>query len=665
MCGIGGFITPRWHSASVIEDMISSITHRGPDDEGYFLLPADGGSPVCCGGQSTQKDAYSLDAAFAPAGDIKSSSEMRAMLALGHRRLSILDLSPIGHQPMCSPDRRYWIVYNGEIYNFIELRQELEAKGYSFISHTDTEVILAAYAQWGQECLHRFNGMWAFAIYDTHNQDVFLARDRFGVKPLYFWMAPDHTFCFGSEIKQFTAFPGWTPRINPDRVRDFLVFGITDHTDETMFKGVNQIPGGHFLRLPVGVNRLSENSGVHLIKWYKLDPKPFVGKYEDAVKQYRSLFEQAVELRLRADVPIGTGLSGGLDSSAIVCQMNNVLRKLGRHEIQNTFSACASDERFDERKWIAVVAKHTSVKTNFVFPTVRGLFDELSDVVWHHDEPFHATSVYAEWCVFKEVGAGQVKVTLDGHGADEILAGYHSFLFFNLVGLVKDFHLFQVVKEIAAMKQRFKYSWAKSLLKILVYNFPKKVVEYLRVWDQTSRLDWLNIELLNTESRHLLFNESHTGIRQNSMMQVLFTSLPHQLHWADRDSMAHSIEMRVPYLDYRLVEFVVSCPDIYKVQNGITKRMHRDAMSDTLPREIAERADKIGFATPESLWVQESSRDEFFKAVQDAVVQSKGLLNARSVEIAREIIYGNRKYDGIVWRWICFGAWMKRFNVAL
>jgi len=347
MCGITVIISQQINS-SQIKRMNDLIRHRGPDDEGYVFFADE--KSICVGGKDTPSDVFIEPTPYQPIEliqDLKLSLDCH--LAFGHRRLAIVDLSGLGHQPMCDSDRRYWITFNGEIYNHVELRTELEILGYKFISHSDTEVILAAYRQWGENCLSRFNGMWAFAIYDRQEDSIFVSRDRFGVKPLYYWVSPEGALAFASEIKQFTAMNGWRAKINPQRVYDFLAWGLTDHTDETLFDGVYQLAPGCCLTLKVKdyTDAIAEDGRLKTKSWYQLVPQVFSGSFEDASEAFRQHLTDAVALRLRADVPVGSCLSGGLDSSSIVCLMNQLLHKKNASSLQKTFSACADIKRFD------------------------------------------------------------------------------------------------------------------------------------------------------------------------------------------------------------------------------------------------------------------------------------------------------------------------------
>ena len=663
MCGIAVLVgRVGVNVAAHIGTMCKVIRHRGPDDEGYALVEDGMASPRFLGGADTPSDCYNSGLPYAPVSTLGAGTSAR--IAMGHRRLSILDLSSAGHQPMADDALRQLIVYNGEVYNHVELRTELEALGHVFRSHSDTEVVLAAWRQWGEGCLSRFNGMFAFVILDLERHRLFAARDRFGVKPLYWWVSPEGFIAFASEIKQFTTLPGWRARLNGARAYDYLNWAASDHGVETLFDGVRQFAGGEYLL--AGMDALTEN--IRPQRWYTLRPAAVEMDYEAAVCRFRELFEDSVRLRLRADVPVGTGLSGGLDSSSIVCTVNRLLRDQGAHALQNTFSACAEDPRFDERRFIEIVARHTGVATHYTFPHLDGLFPALDDLVWHHDEPFLSTSVYAEWRVFELAKACGVKVTLDGHGADELLAGYHGFFGARLAGLFQRGDLVGLAREMAAMRRRFGYSSSHLLLRMLDTLLPDALRQPLRRLSGRSAtgVAWLDTDRLGVVEADPFqaTGAKSASIRGMSRAQLLHTSLPVQLKWADRDSMAHSVESRVPFLDYRLVEFVQGCPDAFKIEAGVTKRILRAGLADRLPPEVAGRADKMGFVTPEAAWVREQAPDLFRHAVAEAVEASHGVLTPATVSAAEAIIAGRGAYDNLLWRWICFGRWMKRFSVT-
>ena len=668
MCGIAGIISIHPIQPRVIYEMNDLLRHRGPDDEGYVLFDED--DCLCLGGPRTGEVVYNSNTPYRPLQSILSSGLPASRLALAHSRLSIHDLSPQGHQPM-SYLNRYWLIFNGEIYNYIELRGELEAEGYHFISNTDTEVVLAAFDRWGEQCLSRFNGMWAIAIYDTSAQSLFLARDRFGVKPLCYWISDNGYLAFASEVKAFTVLPEWRAIANGQRVYDFLAWGILDHTDETMFEGVFQIRQGHMASISTGIQDLStivKKGGVRLTQsdWYRLPP---VSAFSSGgCERFSELFADAVGLRLRADVPIGSCLSGGLDSSAIVCTANRMLREKGGADRQKTFSACSHVARFDERPHIEAVVAHTGVMPHYVYPHQDKLFEVLEDLVWHQDEPFGSTSIFAQWCVFEEAAKCGIKVMLDGQGADEQLGGYHTFLGPFLSGLIRSLSFQQLFGEWRAIRRHHGYSHVNLIKKTSMNLFPGLIKPIASLMDDvTAGKGWVDLELLGAIPLDPIKSVGgrSTTIRGYSQSQLNLTSLPMLLHWEDRDSMAHSIEARVPFLDYRLVEFVLGLPDTQKISDGITKRVLREAMRGVLPESVRMRMDKLGFVTPEETWIRRESTERFKSALREAVSVSRGVLTEKSLVIFDRMVDGTLPFNSYIWRLISFGAWVKRFNVEI
>ena len=673
MCGVSGFFSITPQTANVVGRMTDLIRHRGPDDEGFALFQSLSGIPRVCGGQDTPSDAYQAGTAYAPKEQISNLGDYPITLALGHRRLSIVDLSPMGHQPMSSADGRYWMVYNGEVYNHVELRAELEACGYQFVSHSDTEVIIAAYRKWGKECLARFNGMFAFLLYDREQRSLFVARDRFGVKPLYYRVT-ENGIAFASEIKQFTVLPQWRARMNGQRVYDFLNWGITDHTDETLFAGVFQLRGGQALELDLqaiadGREHYVAGGKLPVFSWYQLKPQPFVGTMSDASEQFRDKLVDAVRLRLRADVPVGSCLSGGLDSSSIVCIANQLLREQDAHSLQKTFSACADVAKFDERKWIDIVVNATDVDAHYVYPALSGLFDEAPDITWHQDEPFGSTSIYAQWSVFRLAAEQKVKVMLDGQGADEQLAGYHGFFGPHLAAIFKSLRWTTLLQEASEMRRLHGYGYKTAAIHIANYTLPENIKDKLRraIRRTGAQPAWLNCEQLNCVAANPFQAVGAAGVETVqglSIAQLTASNLQMLLHWEDRDSMGHSIESRVPFLDYRLVEFVLGLPDDYKLSGGVTKRVLRQGMSGILPDVIRDRMDKLGFVTPEETWLRETAPDLFREKINEAIASSGGILRKTETnKMLEDIISGRLKFSFLPWRIISFGEWIKQFSV--
>lgn len=655
MCGISAVISKEPIRSEYLFDMNNKIVHRGPDDEGYFLKSFEGLSEHCFGPDTGQelKDGGQLQ-------NISHLNDSEANVLLGHRRLSIRDTSSNGHQPMSSKCRNYVIAYNGEVYNSDELKDALEKKGYQFFSSTDTEVVLYAYIEWGEEMLEKLNGMFAFIVYNELKKEVFLARDRFGVKPLYYWNFEKDKIAFASEIKQFSAFPKWRPKLNAKRAYDYLNWGQTDHTPETMFEGVLQVPPGHFAKIDLSGSRYS----VKPSRWYQLGQKKSTLNYTDAVSQFEDIFVDSVKLRLKSDVPVGTCLSGGLDSSSIVCVANSLIKN---SQVQKTFSSCSEHKKFDEREFVNEVINNTKNVEPTMFDLKHERFLELySKIIFHHDEPFLSPSVFAEWCVFETVSKSGVKVTLDGHGADEQLYGYHTFFGPILYSLFINGQWFTLLQELKALKSLHGYELKVSISKILLRLLPRflKDMIFKLTNRQAKKASWINYDVLgegwsSDEARVEIKNP-----KSLSVGQLTSHSLPKQLRWCDRDSMAFSVESRVPFIDYRVVEFLHSMPDNYKFNKGITKRILRDSMSNYLPSKVKDRIDKMGFVTPAEIWVKNDT-ERYIKIVEGLELKSKGVLNKKAISLFKDMITGKIEFNHTFWRAIFFAEWMSIFDVEV
>lgn len=671
MCGISGFILVEQDTQNTIKRMCDLIRHRGPNDEGYVLFESLDSAAVAFGGEDTPLECYSQDFPFLPKKNIGNIGHMSCNMALGHRRLSIIDTSYAGHQPMCTVDKNIWIVFNGEIYNYLELREELEGLGRQFLTNTDTEVIVASYERWGISCLQKFNGMFAILIVDKKQKKMFAARDRFGIKPLYYWMNGNGVF-FASEIKQFQVVPGWQPRANTQMVYDFLTQGLLDHSSDTMFEGVKQLRGGEFLQidLSMGLGELVNScstGAVRPVKWYILKPKYFDGDYGTACEKFRELFLDAVSLHLRSDVPVGSCLSGGLDSSSIVRALESM--SIDSEVSHNTFSAYSEVKRFDESEYIKEVVKNSRINGHFVYPDLHHLFNELGTITWHQDEPFGSTSIFAQWEVFKLAAKHEVKVMLDGQGADEQLAGYKGFFSTRFAGLFSSGQWLNLLREIEASKRIHGITTQSALMGMLNMLLPNAILQPLAKIIGKSPLEpkWLNMDALNVKRIDPVvgLGGKTSSIQQLSTVQLTATSVPMLLHWEDRDSMAFSIESRVPFLDYRLVEFVLGLQEEYKHSGGITKRVLRDSMKGILPEKIRMRMDKLGFATAEEVWMTQREPLLFKEKIQESKDLCGELFSRdRIVELTFDIIDGKRPFTFLPWRVISLGEWAKQFNVS-
>ena len=639
MCGISAVISERLINVKALAlGMNAVVRHRGPDGAAVRVFSPYRG---------------------ALAGTNNSDQE-NGTVALGHVRLAILDLSNNAQQPMPWRDGRYWITFNGEIYNHDAIRAELKLPKSLYRSRSDTEVILAAYERWGIDLLERLNGIFSFVIFDSHAEQIFAARDRFGVKPLYYWIGPDGLLAFASEIKQFTSLPGWRATMNPARAYDFLNFGIFDHTGETLFDGVRQLRGGEYCRVDVGVTPLEPT----VRKWYTLHCDTFDGSYDDAVEEFREHFSKAMELQLQSDVPVVASLSGGLDSSSVVA----VAKDLSSSALDKTFSVRFEDPEVDEGEFINAVNELVNFVNVQTMPLENRLFSDLESIAWHQDEPFASTSVFAQWTNFEKIKEQGFKVALDGQGADEILAGYPPYFGTYIAGLLGSGRFLKLINEVGSIHKHSNISPTKLLLFLLDARAPLSVRNYLR---RLVRLpcdispSWINPRLRELAGDQCWHLQNYSDLSALSEDQIQRTHLPMLLHYADRNSMAHAVEARVPFLDHSLVEFCLSLPDSYKVGNGRTKRIMRSAHEHILPKSVAGRKDKLGFATPQQKWMYSIHSDKFRSLLADAVDSSQGLITPQAIDDFDKMVAGEQSPTTAPWRQISFGAWARVFSLGM
>ena len=589
MCGIAGLASFRSPlNGGWIHKMTAVLQHRGPDDEGYLAVDTSRKEPKCTALGGSDSSAAGLQSI--------SDYHARADLYFGHRRLSILDLSSAGHQPMESAAGA-WIVFNGEIYNYLELRDELKGEGYDFSTATDTEVILAAYAHWGEDCVRRFNGDWAFCIFDAARRVLFLSRDRYGIKPRYFFHGP-RFFAFASEIKALLAIPTVPYAINREKAFEYRALFCRDHSNETLFDGICQLVPGENATLDLATRTLRRS------RYYSLTANPAAEKYDhakaiDYACDIRDLLTDSIRLRLRADVPVGTCLSGGLDSSTVVAIMSKLIGADNAN--LNTFTAAFPGELFDESRFAALAAKRAGVRSHVLYPSHEGYRQDIARVLYHQDEPFGGASIYSEWAVMREASK-HVKVILDGHGGDEVFAGYkdyrQAFLADLFVRARWATFLTELVKLSAMHKDKRMFLREIKSLPMYVFGRTAKRAMY-RVYYRrqiaASRRDFQTARL--PEPKRI--DEKFAGDLNEVLLHYMRAyTLPYLLRGEDRCCMAHSIEARIPFTDYRLVDYVFAIPAIYKIHDGWTKWLLRLAVSDLLPPEIVWRKDKLGFASP-------------------------------------------------------------------
>lgn len=666
MCGISAIIgLEHWVKPASLLSMNQAIFHRGPDDGGFvFFDENNDGQPVFLNDSDGSMNEHKMLSRLGPS--------IKCKVALGHRRLSILDTSEAGLQPMQFANGRYWISYNGEIYNFIELRDELARLGHVFRSHSDTEVLLAAYHTWGEDCLSRFNGMFSFVLFDRLEQRIFAARDRFGVKPLYFWRAPYGSLFFASEIKQFSVLPGWVARLSGARAYDFLAWGLTDHTRDTCFEEVFQLLPGHYLSFRTNAPEECPKPGKPWVpqrRWYKLQSSPVPASFPEAAQELKRLLRNAVSLRLRSDVRVGANLSGGIDSSSIVCLLHDLHRLNPEPEDLYCLTAASGYHEFDETQHVNKVLRRVQGKPLLIKTSMEELERDISQLVWHQDEPFGSTSIFAEWCVYKQAGASGLKVMLGGQGADEQMAGYPELLTQYYRGWARNLAFKPLAADLLAAHQYRGISWAKLAIQLADALLPQAIRQPLLALrgSPSSRPSWLSPAALGVSpydpQADLGFRTA--SVQNASRIQLTHTSLPMQLHWEDRDSMAHSVESRAPFLDVNLVEYLHGLPDHFRYANGETKRLLRSAMRQTVPDAILDRRDKMGFVTPESIWIRNQGKPFFQMAIARAVENSGGVIQPSAMQFFKEMVDGKRRFSQSLWRVAVFGMWIDRFNVTV
>jgi asparagine synthase (glutamine-hydrolysing) len=612
---------------------IDIVAHRGPDGRGWEVH----------------------DSAAGP-------------VALGHRRLAIIDVTDAGLQPMADASGRWRLVFNGEIYNYIELREEMRARGEVFTSDSDSEVLLRAWMIWGTAALPRLRGMFAFIIWDARERMLIAARDRFGVKPLYIAQAKGGV-ALGSEIKQLHGLPGLSGRMNLARVHDFLAYGLSNHTAETMFDGVVQVRGGEMAT--IDASRATPVTTIR--RWYPATAGDVTLSEDEASDRFREMLTEAVRLHLRSDVPVGSCLSGGLDSSAIVCLMAPMMQGGAR---VNTVSACYAEKSVDEKPFMDAVVASAGTEPHFIYPQPDELFAKASDITWHQDEPFGSTSIFAQWCVFEEARRVGVKVMLDGQGADEQLAGYHTGFSHYMSGLIRRGQLLQVLRTFAERKEFHGTQLTQQAMMALVPLLPRPVAAMLRGRHRAmTQHDWLGGGLLASAgagrtaaqtAQESLGLPDVTDLRTLCLNLTFASNLPMLLHWEDRSSMAHSVEARVPFLDHPLVEFSLALGNKHKIVGGDTKRVLRRAMSGILPDVVRDRRDKLGFATPEEQWFRGPLRGVIEEGIETTLTLYPDLVNAPGLRtLAKDMLEGRRKIDFLLWRAVNLGIWGKRFAVGV
>lgn len=627
MCGICGIYyldRERLVDQAILTHMARIMRHRGPDDEGFYL---DGN------------------------------------LGLGHQRLSIIDLSPLGRQPMSNEDNSLWIVFNGEIYNYLELRQQLVARGHRFRSHSDTEVILHLYEDEGPECVKRLNGMFAFAIWDARERVLFAARDHFGIKPFYYTLS-DGCFLFASEIKALFQTGLIRPRLNPTGLADYLTFQFC-LGEKTLFQDVYRLLPGHTLLL-------KSDGTLRVEKYWDLDFTIDTDHTEDYFEhRLLRLLEDAVRLQLRADVPVGAHLSGGLDSSTVTCLASSLLGTPIK-----TFSGGFKDApQYDETPYARIVAQHVGTEHYEVFPSADDFVEVMPRLIYYMDEPVAGPGLFPQYFVSK-LASQHVKVVLGGQGGDETFGGYTRYLIAYLEQCIRGGiegtqedqkyvvtfeSILPNLRQLQGYESLLHYFWQEGL-------FEPEDRRYFRLIDRSnSTRSLINENYLPDKReydpyeayRELFYSAGCRSLINKMTWFDMKTLLPALLHVEDRTSMAVSLESRVPLLDHRIAELVASMPPMVKYKGGRSKHVFRQVVRHIVPAEVYNRTDKMGFPVPLSEWYRQGPVRQFVREMLlGNRARARGFIQTGRVE---DLLDSERPYGRGIWGLLCLELWMRTF----
>lgn len=589
MCGITGIFSLDGNIDPLkLQKMTAIVKHRGPDDEGFYLFN-DKSEINCHGDDSVKEIKHKYPKHIS---DIK---DFNAILAFGHRRLSIIDISPAGHQPMKID--QFVLVFNGEIYNYLEIRDNLIEQGVNFQTDSDTEVLIKAYSFWGEDCVTYFDGMWSFAIWDTSNKKLFCSRDRFGEKPFYYYFN-DGVFVFSSEIKQILEY-GVPFSVNEKILHRFLKFSLVNVDKETFFENINVLPHAHNLTLSTNENKIS----VNIQRYYSLEKKnKYKASFQENTKILGEKLEESIKRRLRSDVEVGSCLSGGLDSSSIVTLVSKQLinKNLDTQDFKTFTSVYKDFPLFDESYFsdkITFESKTTNYKIN---PTPKDLIEEIDKIIFHQEEPFANFSIFASWSVMKLAKSMNTKVLLDGQGGDETFLGYSRHFTYYLMGNILKFNWKSFFHNSKALAKNNSFNYLRLLKETFYFNF--SFIRKSRM--KTKSKKYLNNYFRNKFRKDTKIIDEINGIktfknRPKLDFEYLIISL---LRYEDKNAMAHSIETRLPFLNHELVEYCYSIEPKQRLNNGWSKSILREYMKDKMNMEVTERKRKLGFSTPDSSW---------------------------------------------------------------
>jgi asparagine synthase (glutamine-hydrolysing) len=670
MCGIAGIATFKdnlIHLPVAVAAMSAKLKHRGPDDEGFVFFGP--GKTCIAGSNDTQPSAWNSPFSYSPKEHIRSTND-NYNIALAHRRLSVIDLSEAGHQPMCNEDGSVWIICNGEIYNYIELREELKQQGVQFKTASDIEVLLKSYEHWGIRCLDHLNGMWAFVIYDRKQNLLIGARDRFGVKPLYYYNSPDF-FAFASEQKALLEIPGLKTGVISEAVYEHLLLGQVELREEGFFRNIYELLPGHCFELNLQDGVFNTRKYYHLTSFCGINT--YNSEQQNSyVESVREKIFHAVDIRLRSDVPVGFCLSGGLDSSSIVCISEQIRSERTMAQLSDrlhTFTAVNTGGKYDESAWAEKVAIAANTEWTKADCNAADILPFLESMIYHQDVPLFSTSTFAQNRVMKAAHEKGIKILLDGQGGDELFAGYQTFYTSMLLDYLRKFSLKDFFREFSSLGNSASSAgiFGRSLMKLsldgmLTAGMKNSIASLYRpelaYFSKESRK--LNAGLLNLSGEF-------SSKPLNELLHYYFTGyyLKNLLRWEDRCSMQYSVESRTPFSDdIDLIEFVFSIPAAYKIRSGWSKNLMRKAMKGILPEEIRTRRDKLGFATPQTEWLMQINASMKTRILELKELDDTGIVNQQKLFKDWEVIFSNpslSKAQDFVWRYLNFLIWKQIF----
>lgn len=604
ICGIINFDNSKVQDKHILE-MMKAMKHRGPDDEGTFIEGSNG---------------------------------------LGFVRLSILDLSPAGHQPMFSKDERFVIVFNGEVYNYLEIKEELKSK-YEFRSNTDTEVVLYSYLEWGKDSLHKFNGMFAFVIFDRLKNEIFGARDRFGIKPFYYHLN-ENQFIFASDIPPILKALNKKPTPNDEVICNYLFLNRTNYSENTFFNEIKKLQHGHFFYI--------KDRNFEIFRWYDVS-KELKGKGFKEPKEYYECLKNSIQLQLRSDVPVGICLSGGLDSSSIA----SILIKENMLDDLHSYSAIYNrGDTGDEQEFIDEF-KGTSIKMHFTNPSHKSLLQDLNDYITALSEPVPGTSIFAEFKVM-ELAKKHSTVLLNGQGVDEVLGGYDYFYGAYLFLLIKKLRLKSFITELISLS---KFNNLKIHLKYFIFFLLPIKLKYILLSLKAFTIKSNFKKIYNKETKKLLKELYQFNSLQEFFIKHLEYKFEHHLLWADKTGMFFSLETRFPFLDHNLVENTLKLSEEKILFKGLTKVILRDALKNILPDKIRNRTNKVGFETPENEWFRTTDFREFISdIINSETFKNRRYFNVKKVKkMYKEHIEYKANYGNDIWKIIHLELWVRKY----